>query len=85
MEMESSEIILSIIFLLGFPYLILCFIAYGHTIKDDASTKLLALSPSWAINEDIYDDVGKKICVYGKKLFWINILLGAGWLISISN
>jgi len=65
--------------------MILCFMAYGHTIKDDASTKLLAISPSWAINEKIYDEQGKKLCNYGKKLFWANIILGVAWLVSLSS
>ena len=79
--MNISNILLVIIFLIGIVYFVLCFVAYPHTIKNDSGTKLLAISPSWAINDKIYDDFGKKICSYGKKLFYFDIAIGIAWFL----
>lgn len=80
--MSISGLILGLIFVLGIPYLIMGLLAYAHIEKNDNGTQMLALSPSWAINEKIYNETGKKLCVIGRRLFWLNIVLGLAWVIS---
>lgn len=73
------KLLLAVVFLLGFVYLIMGFIAYGHRLE--SSSEIDALTPWWAFNRDTYDDAGKKLCFYGKVIIFIESISLIIWLI----
>jgi len=70
MALKTLAIIFGIALI--FAYLVLCYVAYRH-VKSDKKDKwaawvLLATDLWWPTYEDLYDDVGRKMCTYGKIL-----------------
>jgi hypothetical protein len=68
----------AVLFLLGVIYLFMGLTAYSHTIRDDRTNKILAISPWWAVYSSIYDDFGQKLSQYGKSIL---VIEAAGFII----
>jgi hypothetical protein len=71
------------LFVLSFVYAILGLVAYVDRVKPDNGRIDISftLSPIWPFFPDAYHDLGKQLCVKGKKLFWLLNIGGTAWLI----
>ena len=61
----------AILALLGVIYAIMGFIALSHIDQGKKGHKARMLSPAWYAHSDMLDDVGKRLCVPGRPLFFI--------------
>ena len=60
-------------------YMVLLFIAYGQTKSDDASSKLLAMSPWWPLYAANYNESGLRLCKFGRTLIIVQVILASVW------
>lgn len=79
--MNTIDVTGGIIFLLGFIYAILGFIAYFHIKKEKSMNNMWTLSFLWALNKNVYDEYGAKLCNIGKPLFFIVWIGFIFWLV----
>ena len=76
--MNLLNMMFALLFLLGIVYLVMGLTAYSHTLKDERTDKLLAISPWWAVYSSIYDNFGQKLAKYGKAILFLEV---AGFII----
>lgn len=69
--MTIYKFAVGILVLLSFVYFIIGLLALSHIDKSQSGDRGSSLSPWWPFNEKIYDDFGKKLCGYGKILFFV--------------
>ena len=67
-------------FITAIIYLFLGLLAFQHRASEKAARNW-ALSPIWSMFPDDYDQTGKKLCVTGKKLFWLSMGFSTLWII----
>lgn len=79
--MNLLNIIFVLLFILGVIYLFMGLAAHSHTIKDNRTDKILAISPWWAIYSSIYDDFGQKLSRYGKVILFIEAVGFIIWIL----
>ena len=72
--MNFTYILAGLTFFLGIIYIIFSFIVYSHTLNNELKEKMLALSPWWPLYGSSYDDYGKRLCVFGKLIIFIDIV-----------
>ncbi len=77
---KMASFIVLIVFFAGLAYVGLGIAAYSHILDEGSKDKILAASPSWALNTSIYDNAGKKLCRYGKLLIFIDVVGVVIWL-----
>lgn len=79
--MNLLNVMFALLFILAVVYLFMGLTAYSHTIKDDRTDKILAISPWWAIYTSIYDDFGQKLSKYGKAILVIEVMGFIAWML----
>lgn len=79
--MNLLNVMFALLFILAVVYLFMGLTAYSHTIKDDRTDKILAISPWWAIYTSIYDDFGQKLSRYGKAILIIEVVGFVVWML----
>jgi len=79
--MNLLNVMLMFLFLLAVIYLFMGLSASSHTIKNDRTDKILAISPWWPIYTSIYDDFGKKLSKYGKAILIIETVGFILWML----
>jgi len=79
--MNLLNVMFALLFILAVVYLFMGLTAYSHTIKDDRTDKILAISPWWAVYTSIYDDFGQKLSKYGKAILVIEAVGFVVWML----
>lgn len=79
--MILENILLVIALFASFGYMFLGLFVREHLRKDIGSNKAWSISSLWAFNPQIFDDVGEKACVVGKKVFWIGLVSSCLWIL----
>lgn len=59
--------------------------AYEHTKNTDIGEKMLAASPWWALYPRIYDELGRSICDWGRKIIIVDLVALLIWYLSANN
>ena len=80
--MRIINLIGAVLILLGVIYAILGFIALSHIDQSKNTQNVRMISPTWYAQSDIFDELGKRLCVIGKPLFyivWIGLL---AWFVA---
>ena len=77
--MNLLNVMFALLFILAVIYLFMGLTAYSHTIKDNRTDKILAISPWWAFCTSIYDDFGQKLSKYGKAILVIEAAGFIAW------
>jgi hypothetical protein len=67
--------------MLAVIYLFMGLTAYSHTIKEDRTDKILAISPWWAVYTSIYDEFGQKLSKYGKAILVVEAVGFGIWIL----
>ncbi len=79
--MNLLNVMFALLFILAVIYLFMGLAAYPHTIKDDRTDKILAISPWWAVYTSIYDDFGQELSKYGKAILAIEAVGFVIWVL----
>ena len=79
--MNLLNFLFVLLFIFGLIYLVMGLVAYSHTLRDDRSDKMLAVSPWWAIYSSNYDEFGKKLSKHGKRILFIEVIGFVVWMI----
>ena len=79
--MNLLNVMFALLFILAVIYLFMGLTAYSHTIKDDRTDKILAISPWWAVYTSIYDGFGQKLSKYGKAILVIETVGFVVWML----
>jgi hypothetical protein len=79
--MNPLNVMFALLFMLAVIYLFMGMTAYSHTIKDDRTDKMLAISPWWAVYTSIYDEFGQKLSKYGKAILVVEAVGFTIWML----